>query len=552
MSRSVSLSKKEVLVFILIILSLSGIFYKPIFSSDIWLHLKMGEYIVQNDYTLPISDPFSYTTKGKPVILCEWLSQIVLYLVYNEFGFTGLRVMRVLLMMAALSFVFWTAFQISNRFLVALLVLLVTAYLFRTRYLIRPELFSILFFTFVYTWFTRTRKRFKHVDYAIFFLLCVLWINLHPFMLFAGVIVAILSFARMVTKVRGITSWFRITELPFNPNVLFLLFLIGSIINPYGYHIYGYVFGATPVVKQYIQEWQPIFICLQRRLFRFITGGVLAFPCIMKGLVSGIIACFLTVLIGSYTRRIRWSIGDILIGLLTIYLAITAARFAWLLFVPVLLIVKYGTIYVENRGLPERPRVTTFISFIMVGAGVIIACLYWMNECYTRIPYNLKHEIQIENYPDVPVRILKATNLSGRLYNPSGWGGYLIYHLYPRYKVFVDTRTYLHGETILVNSMLIQYQYPGFERLLETYGFDILLFKKMFGDRRPFYSADWILIFENVNSAMYVKKNKRNKTNLKKIVKYYKENNVPFDPKKGFDLEELRKDDHLSELYRLR
>jgi len=541
MKRSVSLTKTEILCLVLIMLGLAGIFYKPIFSYDIWLHLKMGEYIVQNNYILPKSDPFSYTTQGKPLILNEWLSQIILYFVHKTFGFTGIRIMRVLLELSALSFIFWAAFKISHRFIVALALLLFMAYLFRTRYLIRPELFSILFFTFIYTWCTGRQKRFNSVDYGIFFLMCILWVNLHPFFVFTGVIILILSFVSIVTRVRGVSRWFRASELPFDPNVLFLVFLIASVINPYGYRIYRYIFEAAPIVKQYITEWQPIFICLQKGPYRFITGGVLAFPWIMKGLVSGIIICFFMSLLISYIKRIKWNLEDILTGLLMVYMAITAARFVWLLFIPALLIVKYGTVYTKGGTVPEGVKL--IIPKLLWGV-IIISSLYWISEGYTRIPYNLTHEIQIEKYPDVPVKILKETNLSGKLYNPSCWGGYLIYYLYPNYKVFVDTRTYLHGEAVVVISMMIQYQYPGFEKLIERCGFDILLFKKMFGGKRPFYSPDWILIFEDMNSAMYLKNDKQNRINLKKIIRYYKEKNLPFDPKKGFNLVEL-KDKHV-------
>lgn len=549
MNQKLTLMKiREVLIFALVIVGLAGIFYKPVFCYDILLHLKTGEYIAQHNYVLPKADSFSYTTGGKPLILHEWLSQIVLYSVHSAFGFTGLRVMRVFLELAALAFIFWAVLQLSGRFLVALLVLLVSAYLFRTRYLIRPELFSLLFFTVFYIRFITARRSFSRIYYVAFFLLCVAWINLHPFMIFTGVIIAIILIAQMAMRIRGVNRWFRVTELPFDPNILFLLFLVASLINPYGYYIYGYIFGATPIVKQFVQEWQPIFIGLQRESFRAITGGALAFPLIMKGLVIGIIVLFLGVMITLYARKIRWALEDVITGLLVSYMAIIAARFAWLLFIPVLLVVKYGRLHIKNWRLPERLKP---IMLMLLCSAVAVAGLYWVNEGYHRIPYNLRHEIQVEKYPDVPVRILQETNLSGRLYNPAGWGGYLVYYLYPDYKVFIDTRTHLHGETGVVASMMIQYQYPGFERLIEKFDFDVLLFEKVFGDKRLFCSADWVLIFENANSAMYLKNDDCNAINLNKIVEYYKENNVPFDPKKGFELEKLRRDKYLSERYRL-
>jgi hypothetical protein len=546
MNHPLSLNRKEILILALVLAGLACIFYEPISSYDIWLHLKIGEYIVQHDYVLPKADPFS--AEGKALILHEWLSQVMLYVVHNVFGFTGIRIMRVLLQLSALALIFWAALQLSGRFRVALLILLVTAYLFRTRHLIRPELFSLLFFTFLYAWFVTRRRRPRHYDYVLFFLLCVLWVNLHPFMIFTGGIITILIFARVAKKIPGTSERFRFDDLSYDPIRLCLLFLVGSLVNPYGYRIYEYVVGATPVVKQYIQEWQPIFISLQDGAFRSITGWVLFFPFTMRCLVGGIIVLFLVALVGAYARKIRWAVEDVIMGLLVIYMAIKAARFAWLLFVPALLIVKYGKLHMNNGRLPERLKP---VMLTVLWGAVCIFCLYWLSQGYHRIPVNLTHEIRIENYPDIPVKILGETNLSGRLYNPACWGGYIMYHLYPDYKVFIDTRTYLHGEARVVDSMMIHYQNPGFEKLVDKYDFDLLLFKKIFRDKRPFCLADWTLIFENANSAMYLRHNDRNVMNIKKIVEYYREHNTPFDPNKGFDLEKLRKVQHLSELYRL-
>jgi hypothetical protein len=542
------IKKRELIVFAMVMMGLVAIFYKPIFSYDVWVHLKMGEHIVQHDYQLPIEDPFSQSTENKPLIHHEWLSQIILYLIHHVFGFSGIRIIRVVLLLTALTFVFRAVLRLTDHFPFALLALLVTAYLFRTRSSIRPELFSLLFLTMFYTWFLLTRRKLGHIGYVLFLVFSVLWINLHPFMMFSGCIITILLAAKMVSRIRGIDRWFKTTKLPFNPYLLFLIFLVASLINPYGYEIYGYVFDATPFVKKYIQEWQPIFVSLQRTSLISITGGVLGFPLIMKSLVIGIIVLFLVVLSLSYLRKILWTVEDVIIGLLMSYMAMTSARFAWLLFVPVLYIVKYGRIHMKNGRLLERLKP---VMVPLLWGGVTISCLYWLSEGYYKIPYNLKHEIQRDKYPDAPVKILKEANLAGRLYNPNAWGGYLMYHLYPDYKVFVDTRTYLHGEANVVTSMLIQYQYPGFEKLIDKGSFDILLFKKMFGDKRPFYSPEWTIIFENTNSALYLRHNNRNAMNLQKVIEYYKKNNVPFDPKKGFDLEILKKDKYLAELYRL-
>ena len=50
---------------------------------------------------------------------------------------------------------------------------------------------------------------------------------------------------------------------------------------------------------------------------------------------------------------------------------------------------------------------------------------------------------------------------------------------------------------------------------------------------------------------MYLRKDDQNEQNLKRIAEYYKQNNIPFDLQKGFDIKKLRKDKKLSKRLRL-
>jgi hypothetical protein len=51
-----------------------------------------------------------------------------------------------------------------------------------------------------------------------------------------------------------------------------------------------------------------------------------------------------------------------------------------------------------------------------------------------------KKGIKGSRYPEGAVRFLKENRVSGNMFNPYVWGGYLIWSLYPDYKVFVDGR----------------------------------------------------------------------------------------------------------------
>src|SRR5208283_5225753 len=56
---------------------------------DLWLHLRMGEWISQHRF-VPGYDVLSCTISGKPWVNHEWLFQVLVYQVFRAFGFDGL------------------------------------------------------------------------------------------------------------------------------------------------------------------------------------------------------------------------------------------------------------------------------------------------------------------------------------------------------------------------------------------------------------------------------------------------------------------------------
>ncbi|MBN1316176.1 MAG: hypothetical protein JXA42_11925, partial [Anaerolineales bacterium] len=73
-------------------------------DSDTWWHLRSGQWIVENR-AIPRVDPFSHTRLGQPWVDHSWLAQIVLYLLFNSFGYAGLGLLVAALATTAFYFV---------------------------------------------------------------------------------------------------------------------------------------------------------------------------------------------------------------------------------------------------------------------------------------------------------------------------------------------------------------------------------------------------------------------------------------------------------------
>src|SRR5262249_5354956 len=59
---------------------------RPLCDGDFWLHLKTGDLIFRN-HSIPRTDPFSFSSFGKPWVAHEWLSDLIFYVLYSHFGF---------------------------------------------------------------------------------------------------------------------------------------------------------------------------------------------------------------------------------------------------------------------------------------------------------------------------------------------------------------------------------------------------------------------------------------------------------------------------------
>src|SRR5882672_3408607 len=76
---------------------------RPVDDPDIWWHLKTGQYILHG-LSVPRTDIYSYTAAGNEWIAHEWLSETLMYIVYNLSGWIGLIVLSSLITAAVFLF----------------------------------------------------------------------------------------------------------------------------------------------------------------------------------------------------------------------------------------------------------------------------------------------------------------------------------------------------------------------------------------------------------------------------------------------------------------
>ena len=154
---------------------------------DLWLHLGMGKFILENGY-VPDKDMLSCTIQGRPWINHEWLFQVTIYTIYKIWGALGLNYMQVSIAVITMCILLFLGYN-KDRQLGTLLMLLITFVVYQSRFTHRPDLFSLLFFAiYIYILALHIDKRWS---VYVLFIIQVLWSNFHGFFFFGPIFVAI-------------------------------------------------------------------------------------------------------------------------------------------------------------------------------------------------------------------------------------------------------------------------------------------------------------------------------------------------------------------------
>ena len=76
-----------------------------------------------------------------------------------------------------------------------------------------------------------------------------------------------------------------------------------------------------------------------------------------------------------------------------------------------------------------------------------------------------------DKFPVDALEFALCNNIQGRMFNNDGWGGYIIYRAYPRYKVFFDGRSDMYGELWGDQYVAVARLQPNWEQVIEKNNF---------------------------------------------------------------------------------
>lgn len=224
---------------------------RKIANLDTGFHLAAGRWILAN-FSVPVKDIFTYTVSQNEYIDIQWLYQVLIYVFYTFFNYTGLTIFNTLV----IGCVFYLLLKKMNLYgvpvFLSLIVLSVTVISIQLRFGYRPEIITWLFMLCSLL----ILERYYYFGKAKLFLLPVImlfWVNMHGLFILGLMIIGVYLISISINK----------KSIDINLLKWFLISIAVVFINPYfidGAMFPFYLFTRLQkenIFQQNITELQP-------------------------------------------------------------------------------------------------------------------------------------------------------------------------------------------------------------------------------------------------------------------------------------------------------
>lgn len=413
---------------IIVVVGLFGMAVRNVVDPDLWWHLKTGEYIVAHR-AVPHLDPFSYTRAGQPWVAHEWLTELFMYALYRAAGWGGLSIVFAVILSASFLVLYLRCPQ--NSYLSGAMAVW-AAWATTPVWGVRPQILSLLL---VSLWLLILENSERNPRLLWWTLpLMLLWVNLHAGFALGVALMALFLAGELMERFLSphpasakpaSASNTRLRALAF----AFVLNLLLVPLNPNGARMYAYPIDTlrSKAMQTYISEWSS--------------------PNFHRADYWPVLLLLLAVV-----ARLAWSRAsvrprDMLLLLVSTFAALSSIRMIPLfVLVAVPPIAKVAASWLHGRPQSMAGHRLAFHSVILMAMAGFVAV-------HISIVFRQQAHAEAERFPVGALAFLAAHPPDHPIFNHYDWGGYLIWKLYPRTRVFIDGRADLYGDAIFQEFM---------------------------------------------------------------------------------------------------
>ncbi len=482
---------------------------EPILDGDLFWHLAYARQMLTEHTLVPDATLYSWTPTDGHIIYCAWLAEFILYGIWKAFGLTGLFALRYLVI-AAVGVLFWKTVRRARLparpdTLLALLMLLTTA---TAGSIIKPELFSLLFFHCVLACYFAAKLAAREGRdprpwlYSVP-VLTLVWANTHGAFVFLALLLAT-------------TALGEVLNLRFSPRLAFSrrqlahlglawsLCAVAICLTPYGT---AYPLQLlTEFAKYGVARPDSVWNNAHLPIYAGGTSDVFSLVPDFAALALALLLFFVRVWRrGGRGAHLDYALVLGLIAYLPLSVQIVRTSYLW----PALAC--YALVYLAYLGRfadaavpPTRTQGTwrlkqalAFLAFAVVAARTVAAA-YLSPSPGSWVGFGVSY---VNPVPEA--EYLARAKLGSRFYNTFDSGGYLLWRLYPQYRVMVDSRSYpyldwFEDQFVFANGTM-------FDAFLARYPADVAVIDlhKVNCWRNFVRSRDWHLLFYGPTAAIF-------------------------------------------------
>jgi len=446
---------------------------------DLWWHLKTGEQIIDT-HSIPHVDDFSFTKQGSEWVAHEWLSEVIIAGIYRLSGFVGLIFSFSLVIVIAL----WITYgRCDGRPYAAGIAILFAAAASSPLFGIRPQMLTLLLASIYILLLERFNPNEQSRRLWWLVPMMLLWVNLH-----AGFALGLVLIGLYICRALLDGEWDHL-----KPLIIVLLICTAVVpLNPNGLRMFTYPYETltSPSMAAFIQEWAspnfhqityvPLIVLL------LSTFGAMALSPRRPRL--GEVFLVLITALGAL-RSVRH------IPIFALFAAPVFARHLWAI--------------ANERGWAklltgEETRPNAFkllINVVLLSAPLALGVWHlWFFASHQRYYESIRN-------PVAAVEFFKSQHLPAPIYNRYGWGGYLIYQLYPEYRVYIDGRADVYGDAFFTEAMQTYDGLNDWRKSLDKYGIQTLII----GPDAPLATllrtdSAWSKVYEDNQATIFLRK----------------------------------------------
>lgn len=425
------------------------------FNQDLGRHLKLGE-IISKTFSVPHTNLFSFTHPNFPFINHHWLSEVFFYQLVLRMGTSALIYLKVVLFIIATIIILKFTLT-KNRFIPTLLSVLLFSPLLIERSDIRPELFGYVLFSLL-LYIVLSYKKNSRLIYFVP-LIMVLWINLHISFVFGLILLSLFSF-----------KIYRTHSSNKNFIIIFASFLI-LLLNPNGFRGILFPFEIFRNYGYPIVENQNLFFLNQVTFNPLIKYFFILSPIVIISIIALI------------------SINQLIEALLLLVFFVLSVwqirHFPFFVFTAIPTVsIALNTIV--GNGFKQFPtlgkhilanRIKLIIIIIISCVNLFLSWFFITNRFYQIFDIDKRFGLKFAEDGKGAVDYLKNQNLPKNIFSNFDIGGYLIYSLYPRYRLFVDNRPEAYPQQFLTNEYIKLQQDTNLrEKIFKKYNINTIYF----------------------------------------------------------------------------